>query len=216
MIWCFPARPVERVKTFAETILGSMHRCVVLGSTAAYKTFPVSPGEPPPLLVESSPVELDTPRVQGEEYLRSQIGAIVLRVAGIYGPGRNPLNWIRRGRVVPSPKVVNLIHVEDLAGICLAALEHGKSGEIYNVSDGTPRAWSEICDTATRRWNMSLPLPLDHTQLDKSFADKGPGKRISIAKLQQNLPYAWKHQDFYAALEDIECSERHPSLPHHS
>ena len=82
---------------------------------------------PPPWIDESAPIDLTKPRVQGEEYLRNEHGAIVLRVAGIYGPGRNPLDWIRQGRVGPSRKYVNLIHVEDLAAICLAALEKGET-----------------------------------------------------------------------------------------
>ena len=198
IIWCFPARPLELVKTFADTVLGHMRQCVVLGSTAAYQMLSLLPGESPPLMDESSPLELEQPRVQGEEYLRSQAGAIVLRVAGIYGPRRNPLNWIRRGRVVPSPKVVNLIHVEDLAGICLTALEYGKSEEIYNVSDGTSRAWSEICAEATGRWNVPLGL---------FNSNKGPGKRISIVKLQRDLNYKFQHPDLYRALEEIESIE---------
>ena len=38
-----------------------------------------------------------SPAFQGEEYLRTHHGAIILRVAGIYGPHRNPVDWIRRG-----------------------------------------------------------------------------------------------------------------------
>ena len=138
LIWCFPATPLEQVQAFARTLNAPPRRIVVLGSTSAYEASDHSAEYPPPWIDESAPIDLTKPRVQGEEYLREYHGAIVLRVAGIYGPGRNPLDWIRQGRVGPSRKYVNLIHVEDLAAICLLALEQGKPGETYNVSDGTP------------------------------------------------------------------------------
>jgi nucleoside-diphosphate-sugar epimerase len=133
--------------------------------------------------------------VQGEEYLREHHGAIVLRVAGIYGPGRNPLDWIRQGRVGPSRKYVNLIHVEDLVVICLQALEKGKPGEIYNVSDGTPRTWDEICATAKERWGVTA------TKVEEP---RSSGKRISTAKLRAELGYVQRHPDLYEALALIE------------
>ncbi len=125
--------------------------------------------------------------MQGEEYLRKQHGAIVLRVAGIYGPGRNPLDWIRQGRVGPSRKYVNLIHVEDLAAICLLALEQGKPGEAYNVSDGQPHTWNEICVTAQQRWGVTAGAAKE---------DHSPGKRISNAKLRSELDYRFRHPTY--------------------
>lgn len=126
---------------------------MVLGSTSAYAGG-VSAEYPPPWTDETAPVDLTKPRVQGEELLRNSYGAILLRVAGIYGPGRNPVEWIRTGRVNRSRKYVNLIHVEDLASSCLAALMHADPCGIYNVSDGNPRTWMEICQMAEQRWNI--------------------------------------------------------------
>ena len=196
-IWCFPAMPFDVVQEFARRFLSMDSQLVVLGSTSAYDI----PGhsrasDPPPWIDETYPVNTKLPRVRGEEYLRTQFGAIVLRVAGIYGPGRNPLDWIRRGRVTAAKKFVNLIHVEDLAHICLAALERGTSGEIYNVSDGTPRQWSEICREADRRW--SIPI-------QESGNDRRPGKRISNYKLRMELNYSLRHPDLYKALKKLEA-----------
>ena len=96
----------------------------MLGSTSAYDTGG-SQEYPPPWIDETAPIDYTKPRVQGEEFLRTECGAIVLRVAGIYGPGRHPYDWITSGRVGLSDKYVNLIHVEDLAAICKAALQCG-------------------------------------------------------------------------------------------
>jgi hypothetical protein len=195
LIWCFPAAPLEQVKAFAHTLDTTARRMIVLGSTSAYEVSDHSTEYPPPWIDESAPIERTKPRVQGEEFLRANCGAIVLRVAGIYGPGRNPLDWIRQGRVSPSRKYVNLIHVEDLAAICLAVIEKGKPGEAYNVSDGTPHTWDEICATAQERWGVTATAAKE---------DHFTGKRISNAKLQSELGYVLRHPDLYEALALIE------------
>ncbi|MDN5942480.1 MAG: hypothetical protein L0H94_11410 [Nitrospira sp.] len=197
LIWCFPATPLEQVQAFVRTLAAPPRRMVVLGSTSAYDTSSESTEYPPPWIDESAPLDQTKPRVQGEEYLRQHHGAIVLRVAGIYGPKRNPLDWVRQGRVSPSRKYVNLIHVEDLAAICLAAIEKGKPGEIYNVSDGTPRTWNEIWATVQQRWDVAPAA---------AKKDRSSGKRISNAKLRAELGYALRHPDLYEALALIESA----------
>ena len=66
---------------------------------------------------------------------------IILRVAGIYGPGRLPL--ARLQRQVPmvgedEAPWTNRIHIDDLVSVCEAAMQRGRDGECYNVSDGSP------------------------------------------------------------------------------
>jgi hypothetical protein len=190
ILWCFPAAPPGLVQQFSERLKGQARRLVVLASTSAYDTGD-SQGYPPPWIDETAPIDVTKARVQGEEYLRNELGAVVLRVAGIYGSGRNPLSWIRSGRVGPSRKYVNLIHVEDLASICLLALERGTPGEVYNVSDGTPRTWNDISAIAQQRWGI---IP------STSIADSEPGKRISTAKLTRTLGYQIRHHDLYEEL----------------
>ena len=198
LVWCFPATPLTTVQRWAETQHSRLNRLVVLGSTSAYEESDHSTEYPPPWIDESAPIDLTKPRVQGEEFLRKDCGAIVLRVAGIYGPGRNPLDWIRQGRVGPSRKYVNLVHVEDLAAICLLALDKGKPGETYNVSDGQPHTWNEICATAQHRWDVTTAA---------AHKDPSPGKRISNAKLRAGLGYTLKHPDLYEALAMIESAD---------
>jgi len=195
LIWCFPATPLKQVQTFARLLSASAQRIVVLGSTSAYEVADHSTEYPPPWIDESAPVDLTKPRVQGEEFLRTNCGAIILRVAGIYGPGRNPLDWIRQGRVGLSRKYVNLIYAEDLAALCLLALEKGKPGETYNVSDGTPRTWKEICATAKQRWSVTAAAIKE---------DRSSGKRIGNNKLRAELGYTLRHPDLYEALALIE------------
>ena len=197
LIWCFPAMPLDRVHLFAKS-LAPPGRLVVLGSTSAYDVARGSQDYPPPWIDESASIDVAQPRVQGEEFLRNELGAILLRVTGIYGPARNPLDWIRQGRVGPSPKYVNLVHAEDLAAICLLALEKGTPGEVYNVSDGHPHTWDEICITAQKRWDITAP---------RAKQNLSPGKRISNAKLRTEFGYAFRYPDLYEALALIESAD---------
>jgi nucleoside-diphosphate-sugar epimerase len=68
-------------------------------------------------------------------------GAIILRFAGIYGPGRLlRQQTIEQGEpIVGDPdRWLNLIHVEDGVATVLAAENHGKAGSTYNVADDQP------------------------------------------------------------------------------
>lgn len=78
--------------------------------------------------------------LEAERLLRSRLPwAIILRFAGIYGPGR-----LMRGQAIKAgepivgdaEKWLNLIHVEDGAAVVVAADERAVPGSVYNVSDG--------------------------------------------------------------------------------
>ena len=71
----------------------------------------------------------------------NNVPVVILRVSGIYGPGRLPLMQISQGQPLlredesgPS----NRIHADDLAAICIAAAREGADGDIFNISDGSP------------------------------------------------------------------------------
>jgi hypothetical protein len=195
-LWCFPAQPLRQVLAFSRAGLSQPARLLMLGSTSAYDAAAqASEQGPGPWIDEACPIDRSLPRVAGEEYLRERHGAIILRVAGIYGPGRNPLNWLRQGRITNLHRTVNLIHVADLAEICLLALQAGRPGDVYNVSDGTPRLWKDIADAARSRWGVDAP---------PSTAAACDGKRISNAKLRTELGYTFRYPDLYAALNELE------------
>jgi hypothetical protein len=79
----------------------------------------------------------------------------------------------------------------------LLALEHGKPGEAYNVSDGQPHTWNEICVTAQQRWGVAAAAAQE---------DHSPGKRISNAKLRSEMDYRFRHSDLYEALDLLEST----------
>ena len=192
LLWCFPAAPQDAVRSFTHT-LAAFGKLVVLASTSAYDVAD-SAEYPPPWIDERAPIDYGKARVQGEEFLRETRGATVLRVAGIYGPGRSPYDWIKTGRVAVSRKYVNLIHVEDLAEICAAALQYGAPAAAYNVSDGVPRTWTEIGRTLEGHDTAAAP----------AGEPQPAGKRIDTAKLRSLLEQARvtiRHPDLFRSLE---------------
>jgi nucleoside-diphosphate-sugar epimerase len=206
LLWCFPAVPIELVRQFAEAAGLRTRRLVVLGSTSAYGDRP-STEYPPAWVDETAAIDGTQPRVQGEELLRTSYKAIALRVSGIYGPHRNPIDWIRTGRVARSRKFVNLIHVKDLAAACLAALRQGEEGTIYNVSDGTPRTWDEICQTVERRWAVRSSVSPEPQPM---------GKRIANQRMRELLKRdggSQRHEDLYQALAEIQEASLNAAEP---
>jgi len=80
--------------------------------------------------------------LEAEELLRQrQPRALVLRFAGIYGPGRLLREQtLRAGEPLPGDPDgwLNLIHVDDGAAAVRVAAAKGRPGAIYNISDGRP------------------------------------------------------------------------------
>lgn len=74
------------------------------------------------------------------------VPVVILRVPGIYGPGRLPVERIKQGAPVvrneESP-YSNRIHADDLARTCIAAAKKGQADAIYNVSDGHPTSMTD-------------------------------------------------------------------------
>jgi nucleoside-diphosphate-sugar epimerase len=99
---------------------------------------------------EDQPVQPTTARGQRRLDAERQLQAwalahgaqwIILRVPGIYGPGKLPLARLRQGLPVlreDQAPYTNRIHGDDLAVICVAAMDSEQADTVYNVSDGRP------------------------------------------------------------------------------
>lgn len=73
------------------------------------------------------------------------VSVVILRVGGIYGPGRLPIDRLDQVTVICPDEApyTNRIHADDLAAVCVAAAEHGEPGGIYNVADDEPGTLTE-------------------------------------------------------------------------
>jgi nucleoside-diphosphate-sugar epimerase len=142
------------------------------------------------ILVQAEAVLLDRARA-------GAFPAVILRVAGIYGPDRG--HWFKlflRGEAAiegDGGRTLNMTHREDVAGAIIAALERGKSGEIYNVVDDEP-----VSQYLFFHWlSGTLNLPMPPTgELENERKRGASNKRISNSKLKRELGYRFRFPTF--------------------
>ena len=71
----------------------------------------------------------------------------VFRLAGIYGPDRNPLDRLREGtarRIVEPGQVFSRVHVDDVAAVLRASIARPHAGRVYNVADDEPSSQEDV------------------------------------------------------------------------
>jgi nucleoside-diphosphate-sugar epimerase len=121
--------------------------------------------------------------------------ADILRLAGIYGPGRNALVNLRRGearRVIKPGQVFNRTHVDDIGQVSSLVLTRGLAGQIWNVADDEPAAPQDVVAYAAALLDLPPPPeePFGEARLSPTarefYADN---KRISIAKAKALLGF---------------------------
>ena len=113
--------------------------------------------------------------------------ASVLRLGGLYGPGRSPVEWLRRPemreRVLRggAEAFMNWVRVEDAARAAALALERTEGGGVYLIVDGTPVRRGEFYRFAAEIAGLPAPeLPSDPSDL---------GKRCSGRKAAADLSF---------------------------
>ena len=92
------------------------------------------------------------------------VEVVILRVTAIYARDRLPVMQLQSGQPVLREEEslpVNRIHADDLSRICLAALERGRDGEIFNVSDGSVGTMTAYFNAAADV--LGLPRPAQVT-----------------------------------------------------
>lgn len=136
---------------------------------------------------------------------RAGVPVAVLRLSGIYGPGRNALVNLRDGtakRLVKPDQVFNRIHRDDIAG-ALWHLAGRDIGGVFNVTDDVPAPPQDVVAYAASLMGVEPPpeIPFETAQLSpmaRSFY--GENKRVSNAALRQ-AGYALRFPDYRAAFD---------------
>lgn len=103
---------------------------------------------------ESSPLG-DSPRARrllDAEKRVLEAGGAVVRLAGLYDHDRGPQRVFLRMETSPRRPdgLLNLIHYEDAATLCTAALQGGRAGRVYVGCDGAPISRQELVDATAR------------------------------------------------------------------
>jgi nucleoside-diphosphate-sugar epimerase len=114
-------------------------------------------------------------------------GGTVVRLAGIYGPGRSALlSKFLGGTAVVDPqndRFVNQVHRDDIAAALVLLVNQEKMGtQIFNVVDDQPLLQSECYRWLAQRLNCPLP-PIGVSEQQRKRGDSN--KRVSNAKLRR-------------------------------
>lgn len=154
-------------------------------------------------------------RVEAEQAwlkLGGEIGkpVAILRLSGIYGPGRNALVNLENGtarRLVKPDQVFNRIHCDDIAG-ALWQLVEGNKGGIFNVTDDEPAPPQDVVAYAASLMGVEPPpeIPFDTAQLSpmaRSFY--GENKRVANAAIKA-AGYHFRFPDYRAAFDHMWAS----------
>ena len=137
----------------------------------------------------------------------------ILRLAGIYGPGRSTFDKLRDGsarRVVKPGQVFNRIHVEDIGRITMLAAEARLDGT-FNLADDEPAPPQDLVTYAAGLMGIEPPpeVPFETAQftpMQRSFyADN---KRVSNAAIKTALGIDLLHPDYRQSLKAIWESEK--------
>ena len=135
--------------------------------------------------------------------------ADILRLAGIYGPGRNALINLRRGeprRIVKPGQVFNRAHVDDIADISRLVLTRNLKGQIWNVADDEPAPPQDVIAYAAALLGLKPPPeePFDQARLSpmgrEFYADN---KRVLIAKAKAELGFAPAYPTYREGLKAL-------------
>lgn len=132
--------------------------------------------------------------------------AFILRLAGIYGPGRHHvLDQVRAGEVLPGngDHRLNLIHRDDAAAAVWAAFGAPSDvlGTVYNVSDDRPVPKVELA--AWLATQLGQPTPRFDPTLPSRRSRIVPDRVILNAKIKQALGWRPRYPDFCAGYAGI-------------
>jgi len=141
---------------------------------------------------------------------RAEKAVAILRLAGIYGPGRNALTQLRRGsarRVVKGGQYFNRIHVTDIAQAIDAALQKSANGT-FNVADDLPTAPGAPLAYAAMLLKKPPPPEIPFAEAAKSMSPMalsfyGESKRVCNDRLIRELGVTLRFPTFREGLQAL-------------
>lgn len=167
------------------------------------------------VVTEETPINPQTTRAMRRASAESQLQEqseklgfelVILRVTGIYGPGRLPVSRIMQGHPVLIPEdasYTNRIHALDLVQICLVAMEEGEHGDIYNICDGQQSSMTDYFLAVADLYELPRPKQISMAEAEKEMnplmlSYQKESRRMSNQKMREKLGITL----LYPTLED--------------
>ena len=185
--WLAPNPPKKFVYTGSTSVYGQTDGSAVKES---------SPTEPP---AETAKVLLETEKALLAAVADRKVPAVVLRVAGIYGPDRGHgfKQFLKNEARIEGAglRYLNMIHRDDVIGSIIAALKSGRPGEIYNAVDDEPVTQINFFQWLAGTVGKYPPesVPEDPAENRKRGVTN---KRVSNRRLKMELGYQFKYPNF--------------------
>ncbi|NBV21503.1 MAG: SDR family oxidoreductase [Proteobacteria bacterium] len=187
-----------------------LQKYVHLSSTSVYAQTDggeVTEGSPAEPKSETGQVLVKTEQALLAAARNRVFPAVILRVAGIYGPERGHLfqQFLRDEACIggDGSRLINMIHRDDVVNAACAALERGRIGRVYNVADDVPVSQLEFFQWLAGQ--LHKPLPPFASEAENAQRKRGlTNKRVSNRRLREELGCEMKFPDFRAGyLEEI-------------
>ncbi len=148
---------------------------------------------------ETSKILVETENLLLKAAKDDSFPAIILRVAGIYGPERGHLflQYLKdEAKMSGRPdRLLNMIHVDDVVGVIEAVLKGAKGGEIFNTVDEEPVSQTRFFRYLSETLGKPMPPaadPAEETKRKRALTHK----KVSNRKLLMELGYQFKYPNF--------------------
>ena len=185
--WLRPAPPRRFVYTSSTSVYGQNDGSLVV------ETDPVAPES------ETGKILVQTENLLLAAATEINFPTVILRLAGIYGPGRG--YWLKQFLAGEArlegdgSRILNMIHRDDAAGAIIAALKHSPVCQVFNVVDNEP-----VSQLDCFQWlaaTLGRPLPPPAPAAAETNRRRGvTNKRVSNQRLKKNLGYEFKYPTF--------------------
>lgn len=200
-----------RLKRFLQTVQARPNKIVLISTTGVYgdsqggwidENFPLNPV-----------AERAKRRVSAETLLRDwaakyQKPFVILRVPGIYAKDRLPIARLQKGLpVVKADEApwTNRIHADDLAYICVTAMQTDTPSDLYNVTDGHPSTMTAYFNQVADAVGLARPPQISMEEAEQTLSAGmvsylRESRRISNRKMLDELSVTLKYPDLAAGL----------------
>jgi nucleoside-diphosphate-sugar epimerase len=189
----------ERLRKTLSALPGPPARFVYLSTTGVYGDAAgaiVDEDQPPRPTTDRSRARLDAETALRHWCDERGVEWVILRVPGIYGPGRLPLERIRRG----DPVIVesqagpgNRIHVDDLVDVCIAAATRPAArNRTYNVGDGNHASSTAYFTIVARVAGLPTPPAVSREEARRSLSPAtwsflADSRRVDTTRMREEL-----------------------------
>ena len=169
---------------------------------------------------EWSPLNPQSPRAKARALAEAQWRNLtngrvrIVRLPGIYGPGRSPFDRLREGtaqRIVKPGQVFSRVHVDDIATGLLALARHPEARGVFHLCDDEPAPPQDVTEYAARLIGLSPPpeVRFEDAGLSPMAASfYAECKRVSNARAKAALGWRPQHPTYREGLAAVLAAER--------